>query len=71
MDGEEGSDDDYIRSVLARGKRRVMGTKTVVQARRKDGSEFPIEIGLAEVKSFGPDDARMFVGFIRPITEKS
>jgi PAS domain S-box-containing protein len=67
--GEEGSDDDYIQSVLARGKRRVMGTKTFVQARRKDGSEFPIEIGLAEVKSYGPEDARMFVGFIRPITQ--
>jgi len=50
------------------GNAKLMGSRRAIPARRKDGTEFEIELGLSETKSFHRD-GRVFVGFIRDLTE--
>ena len=47
-----------------------MGKKRELPARRKDGSEFPIELGLTELKcsELPGEEEREFVGFVRDIS---
>jgi two-component system sensor kinase FixL len=59
--------DDYIRRYLNTGERRIIGVGRVVMAERRDGSTFPMELSVGEVKSFG---RRFFTGFIRDLTER-
>lgn len=59
--------DSYIRNYLETGERKVIGIGREVTARRKDGSTFPMELGINEMKA---DGRRMFVGTIRDITER-
>jgi PAS domain S-box-containing protein len=59
----------YIKRYLRTGEKRVMGIKRELSARRADGSEFPIELGLAELSSELPGEKeREFVGFVRDIS---
>ena len=60
--------DHYIATYLKTGIKRVAGTKREVIARRKDGSEFPVELGLTEVNVQGED--RLFCGFLRDLTQE-
>jgi PAS domain S-box-containing protein len=60
--------DSYLENYLKTGKAKLMGTRRVIPARRKDGSEFQIELGLSEVKAYD-GKGRVFVGFIRDLTE--
>ena len=59
--------DIYIQRYLRTGEKRVMGVRRELPARRKDGTEFPIELGLAEVK-VSEGEEREFVGFVRDIS---
>jgi two-component system sensor kinase FixL len=59
--------DEYIRRYLATGERRIIGIGRVVAGRRKDGSTFPIELAVGEVRQGG---RRLFTGFVRDITER-
>jgi two-component system sensor kinase FixL len=59
--------DSYIARYLATGKRRVIGLGRVVTGRRKDGSEFPLELAIGELHW---DGRRMFTGFLRDLTER-
>jgi two-component system sensor kinase FixL len=59
--------DDYIARYLATGERRIIGTGRVVTGQRKDGSFFPIELSVGEIKS---EKRRLFTGFIRDLTER-
>ena len=59
--------DTYVRNYLETGERKVIGIGREVSARRKDGSIFPMELGVNEMKL---DGRRMFVGTIRDITER-
>lgn len=59
--------DSYIARYLATGERRIIGTRRVIVGQRKDGSTFPIELAIGEVKVPG---ARLFTGFIRDLTER-
>jgi len=61
------SHDSYIKRYLQTGKRRVIGKSRVVSGERKDGSTFPIELALGEVRQ---GKARLFTGFIRDLTER-
>ena len=57
--------DKYIARYLETGEARVMGKKRPLKARRKDGSEFPIELGLAPVEEGYIGEGRLFCGFVR------
>jgi len=59
--------DDYIRRYLNTGERHIIGVGRVVMGERRDGSTFPMELSVGEVKSFG---RRFFTGFIRDLTER-
>ncbi len=59
--------DGYIRRYLATGERRIIGIGRVVVGERKDGSTFPMELAVGEMKS---SNRRYFTGFIRDLTER-
>ena len=59
--------DVYIERYLRTGERRIIGTGRVVVGQRKDGSTFPLELAVGEMRS---STARFFTGFIRDITER-
>ena len=57
--------DGYIERYLRTGEARVMGIGREVEGLRRDGSTFPAELAVSEVR-FG--DQRRFTGIIRDIT---
>ena len=59
--------DAYIERYLKTGERRIIGTGRVVVGQRKDGSTFPLELAVGEMRS---GTGRFFTGFIRDITER-
>eukprot|EP01137_Pigoraptor_chileana_P018952 Opistho-2@79276 len=59
--------DMYLRNYVETGVRRVIGIGREVEGRRKDGSVFPMELSLSEVK-YG--ECHLFTGIIRDITER-
>ena len=59
--------DGYLRRYLETGERRVIGFGRVVVGERKDGSTFPMELAVGEMRS---GDARYFTGFVRDLTER-
>jgi len=59
--------DNYISRYLQTGERRIIGIGRLVQAQRKDGTTFPMELAVGEVVSGGE---RTFTGFIRDISSR-
>jgi two-component system sensor kinase FixL len=59
--------DGYLHRYAQTSERRVIGVGRVVVGRRKDGSDFPMELSVGEVRS---GDYRYFTGFIRDLTER-
>ncbi|MBI3735376.1 PAS domain S-box protein [Candidatus Sumerlaeota bacterium] len=59
--------DDYIERYLRTGQARIIGKSREVRAKRKDGSDFPVELAVIEV-SGGPEVT--FRGTIRDISER-
>lgn len=59
--------DGYLRHYMTTGEKKVIGIGREVAARRKDGSVFPMELGINEMWL---DGERMFVGTIRDISER-
>lgn len=59
--------DSYLARYLATGERRIIGIGRLVTAERKDGTRFPIELAVGEMRS---NDARFYTGFIRDLTER-
>jgi two-component system sensor kinase FixL len=59
--------DDYLRRYLRTGERRIIGIGRVVVGERKDGSTFPMELAVGEMRS---NDRHFFTGFIRDITQR-
>ena len=59
--------DAYLQRYLNTGERRIIGIGRVVVGQRKDGSTFPMELAVGEMKS---GDQRFFTGFIRDLTER-
>jgi two-component system sensor kinase FixL len=49
------------------GERRIIGMGRVVVGERKDGSTFPMELAVGEMRS---SNRRYFTGFIRDLTER-
>jgi two-component system sensor kinase FixL len=61
------SHDGYLLRYLQTGERRIIGVGRVVVGERRDGSTFPMELAVGEMKS---GDNRFFTGFIRDLTER-
>jgi two-component system sensor kinase FixL len=59
--------DGYLQHYEETSEPRVIGIGREVVARRRDGSVFPIDLGVTEMQL---EDTRMYVGIIRDITEK-
>ena len=60
--------DAYMARYLATGERRIIGIGRVVVGQRRDGSTFPMELSVGEMRSGGE---RYFTGFIRDLTERN
>jgi two-component system sensor kinase FixL len=58
--------DGYLQRYNVTGERRIIGIGRVVVGERKDGSTFPLELSVGEMKS---GQERFFTGFIRDLTE--
>jgi PAS domain S-box-containing protein len=59
--------DSYVSTYLRTGKRKIIGSKREVPGRRKDGTIFPLELGVSE-RRLGSQ--RIFTGLMRDITER-
>jgi two-component system sensor kinase FixL len=59
--------DDYLARYLRTGEKRIIGIGRVVVGERKDGSTFPMELAVGEMRS---NDRRFFTGFIRDLSER-
>jgi len=59
--------DDYMRRYLTTGKPHVIGKGRDVEARRRDGSNFPASLALGRIN--GTDPPR-FVGFLHDLSER-
>ncbi len=59
--------DGYLERYLHTGEKRIIGIGRVVVGERKDGSTFPMELAVGEMRS---SNQRFFTGFIRDLTER-
>ena len=59
--------DDYLRNFLRTGERKIIGIGREVVGRRKDGSTFPMDLSVGEVRQ---DGESIFVGIIHDLTER-
>jgi two-component system sensor kinase FixL len=59
--------DDYLRRYYRTGERRIIGMGRVVVGQRRDGSTFPMELAVGEMRTA---EGRFFTGFVRDLTER-
>ena len=59
--------DGYLDRYLRTGEKRIIGVGRVVVGERRDGSTFPMELAVGEMRS---SNQRFFTGFIRDLTER-
>jgi len=59
--------DGYIARYIRTNEARIIGIGRVVVGQRKDGSTFPMELAVGEMRS---NNQRFFTGFIRDLTER-
>src|SRR5579862_1134010 len=59
--------DSYLNRYLNTGERRIIGIGRVVVGQRQDGSTFPMELSVGEMRT---SHERFFTGFIRDLTER-
>lgn len=59
--------DDYIRDYERSGEPKVIGIGRELEALRRDGSRFPIELNVTDT---GLREPRLFIGIVRDITER-
>ena len=61
------SHDSYIHNYLDTGEKHIIGIGREVQAQRRDGTVFPIELAISEVRL---GESLHFTGIIRDISER-
>lgn len=59
--------DGYLARYMRTGERRIIGIGRVVVGQRKDGSTFPMELAVGEMRT---GDQHFFTGFVRDLTER-
>ena len=59
--------DSYLERYYRTGERRIVGIGRVVVGERKDGSTFPMELAVGEMRG---KEGRYFTGFIRDLSER-
>ncbi len=59
--------DQYIRHYLNTGEQRIIGIGREVVGKRKDGSTFPMDLAVSELRVSG---RRMFTGVVRDVSER-
>jgi PAS domain S-box-containing protein len=59
--------DSYIANYLTSGHAKIIGIGREVVGQRKDGSVFPMDLAVSEVRLA---NRRLFTGFVRDITER-
>lgn len=59
--------DGYLQRYYQTGERRIIGVGRVVVGERKDGSTFPMELAVGEMRLA---EGRFFTGFVRDLTER-
>ena len=62
-----GHHDSYLARYMATGEKRIIGVGRLVVGQRKDGSTFPMELAVGEMRS---GERRFFTGFLRDLTER-
>ncbi|MHC5003928.1 MAG: sensor histidine kinase, partial [Planctomycetota bacterium] len=62
------SHDRYLQDYVTTGKARIIGIGREVEGLRKDGSRFPLELSVGEVRQ--ERDGRVFTGILRDITDR-
>jgi len=60
--------DGYLERYHRTGEKRIIGIGREVEARRKDGTIFPMELAVGEVRS---GNMHLFTGFIRDLTARA
>src|SRR5205085_2778600 len=59
--------DDYLRNYARTGVPKIIGIGREVVGQRRDGSVFPMDLGVSELRV---GDRRLFTGFVRDISER-
>ena len=59
--------DSYLDRYIRTGERRIIGIGRIVVGQRRDGSTFPMELAVGEMRVH---NQRFFTGFIRDLTER-
>eukprot|EP00549_Striatella_unipunctata_P009424 CAMPEP_0118697756 /NCGR_PEP_ID=MMETSP0800-20121206/14734_1 /TAXON_ID=210618 ORGANISM="Striatella unipunctata, Strain CCMP2910" /NCGR_SAMPLE_ID=MMETSP0800 /ASSEMBLY_ACC=CAM_ASM_000638 /LENGTH=233 /DNA_ID=CAMNT_0006597325 /DNA_START=57 /DNA_END=755 /DNA_ORIENTATION=- len=67
--GHAANHDSYLKRYVQTGEAKVIGKNRELVARRKDGTEFFIELSVKEIVTEEGDE-RLFVGFLRSLTQQ-
>jgi two-component system sensor kinase FixL len=59
--------DSYLARYRKTGERHIIGIGRIVVGERKDGSTFPMELAVGEMR---PGDGRYFTGFVRDLSQR-
>src|SRR5918993_1178265 len=63
-----GRHEEGLRRYIATGERHVLGRRIEIEGQRADGSLFPVELAIAEVRL---PDRRLFTAYLRDITDRN
>ncbi len=64
---ESSAHDHHLSRYVETGNAKIIGVGRELKGRRKDGSIFPVDLGISEINEHGK---QQFVGVIRDITER-